>query len=172
MRMPQVSLLKVIIAVATLQLMFGAWPSAASAQSLPSWMKVSPAIASGAALLSAESGGPPPLKNTRRGAYLIAAGVGVALAGTLHAGMLGGRVCYEREDRIVTALPVGLTLAAAGVAMVVAGALKLKRTPSSMRKLRDGDVPGLFLTSVGTAAVASAVSIGIAIPQWAACVSS
>ena len=172
MRMTQASLLKVIIAVATLQLTFGTWPSATSAQSLPAWMKVSPAVASGAPLLSVESAGPPPLKNTRRSAYLIAAGVGVALAGTLHAGMLGGRVCYERKDRVVTALPVGLTLAAAGVAMVVAGALKLKRTAPSMRKLRDGDVPGLFLTSIGTAAAASALAFGIAIPQWVACVSS
>jgi hypothetical protein len=148
-----------------------AFGSGAAAQSVPYWMKVSASyVLSGQLAGQAASLTSPELeKSTRRGAYMIAAGVGLMAAGVLIPGLINDRRCPNGGAIYKASVPGGVVVGIGGLVLTAIGVFKLHKQDFVDRKLKDGDTAGLIFTSLGTAAVAAGLLTAISASQLVSC---
>ncbi len=149
----------------------GLLASVARAQELPTWLRVQPGYVAYEQERTLEDIHRERVVR-RRSAWMVATGAGLALGGAVSTAMLGtkGAMCYEPDQRVRHSLPIGLSITGVGLALAVAGAIRMSRVPKAIR-------PGPYQrTMMGWTAALAGTSALLASwfgnPYWYGCISS
>jgi hypothetical protein len=108
-------------------------------------------------------------KSMRRGAFMVAAGAGLIVAGVLFPVLVNARRCPNGSPVREASIPGGVAVGFGGLMLSAIGSVKLRRRPAGAH-LKHGEMGRLVLASVGTALVASGFLAAISASQIAGCI--
>jgi hypothetical protein len=105
--------------------------SNASAQGVPTWLKVRPSyVAYEEVARPAKEDG-----KRRRAAWMVAVGTGLLFGGAAYGATMAprGSWCHDPRERVDNSLPITFALVGAGAALVTAGAVRMARRSAQWR---------------------------------------